>query len=191
MQADAPGTGPVVPTIIGSDISVVTEGAATVVTLTGSAFTNLIYGFELTSIVRVRAADSSMLELTPDSISENSLTVTIPGTLPIGNYDLRALKGSTESNPVIISVKPDVIITNVHCNVKRELLTVTGSGFGENVEGTDDYINVEVNGMPVDVTSWTDTKIKASVYRCSNGDAITDNALFGSATSSNGRPPKP
>jgi hypothetical protein len=191
LQANAPGTGPVVPTIISFDISVITEGTDTAITLTGSGFTNLIYGFELTSIVRVRAADGSMLELTPDAISEDLLTVTIPGTVPIGNYDLRAFKGNTESNPVIISVKPAVIITNVDCSKKRELLTVTGSGFGTKVEGTEAYINLEVNGAITEIISWADTRIKASVSRCLNGATVTVNALYGSATSSAGKPPKP
>jgi hypothetical protein len=132
-----------------------------------------------------------LLELTPDAISEDSMTVTIPGTIPTGNYDLRALKGNTESNPVIISVKPAVIITNVDCNRKKGFLTVTGSGFGKKVEGTDDYINVEVKGIPASVISWADTQIKASVSRCSSGATVTVNALYGSATSSGGKPPKP
>jgi hypothetical protein len=191
VQGTASGSGPVVPTIFSSDITVITEGTDTTITLTGSGFINFINDFELTSIARLRAADGSIFELTPDAISEDSLTVTIPGTVPVGNCDLRALKGSKESNPVIISVKPDVIITNVDCNKKRGLLTVTGLGFREKVEGTDAYINLEVNGMLADINSWTDTRIKASVSRCSKGDVVTVNALFGSATNSNGKPPKP
>jgi hypothetical protein len=190
-QSNAPGTGPTIPAIFSSDVSVITEGSDTAVTLTGSGFTNLIYGFELTSIVSMRAADGSLLELTPDTNSEDSLTVTIPGTVPAGNYDLRAIKGDKESNPVIISVKPAVIITNVDCNKKRELLTVTGSGFGKKVEGTDAYINLEVNGSIAEIISWADTRIKASVSRCLNGATVTVNALYGSVASSEGKPPKP
>jgi hypothetical protein len=189
-QSMAPGSGPIVPTITDSDISVITEGSDTAVTLTGTAFTNVIWGYPLTSIVRLTAADGSLLELTPDAVSEGSLTVTIPGTIPIGNYDVRALKGNTESNQVVISVKPAVTITDVKCRKRRGRLTITGSGFGEKAEGTDDYINVEVNGVPVEIISWKDNRIKASVTSCIDNANIAVNALFGSVSTGD-KPPKP
>jgi hypothetical protein len=190
-QSSAPGTGPVVPTIISSDVYVMNAGSDTLVTLTGAGFTNLIYDFELISIVRMTAADASTIDLTPDSISEDSLTVTIPGTTATGNYDVRAVKGSTESNPIVISIIPDVFISNEDCNRKRGLLTITGSGFGKKVEGTDDYINLEVNGAIAEIISWTDTQIKAYVSSCSNRTTVTVNALYGSYTIGGGKPPKP
>ncbi|NIN34335.1 MAG: hypothetical protein GTO60_04240, partial [Gammaproteobacteria bacterium] len=187
----APGTGPIAPDISSSDISVVTAGHDTSVTLTGSAFTNLDDGFEWISSVTLTASDGSTIELTPDNISHDLIMLTIPGVLVTGNYHLRAVKGPSGSNPTVVSVKPDVSIMDVDCNKKRGLLTITGSGFSEKVEGTDAYINVEVNGITVDIISWTDTKIKASVSRCSNKNSVTVNTLFGSITSSNGKPPKP
>ncbi|NIN35708.1 MAG: hypothetical protein GTO60_11730, partial [Gammaproteobacteria bacterium] len=90
-----------------------------------------------------------------------------------------------------ISIVPDVIITDVNCDKKKGVLTITGSGFGEKIEGTDAYISVEVNGDPVEIISWTDTQIKASVSRCSRRITVTVNALYGSDTSGDGKPPKP
>ncbi len=194
LQSNAPGTGPVVPTIISSDVSVITAGFDTSVTLTGAGFTNIIYGFELTSNIRLSASDGSPIDLTPDSISEDSLTVTIPGTTAIGNYDVRAVKGNTESNPIVISVIPDVFITDVECNKKRGLLAINGTGFSKKVEGTDAYINLKVNGAMAEIIAWTDTQIHASVPSCSIRTTVTVNALYGTATSSNngnGKPPKP
>jgi hypothetical protein len=197
LQSMATGSGPVVPTIISSDVAVITSGYDTSVTLIGSAFTNSYEpfpGYELTysSTVVLTAADGSTTELTPDSISQNSLTVTIPGTTTTGNYDLRAVKnGTEESNPIVISVIPDVIITDVKCRKKRGRLTIRGSGFSKKVDGTDAYINVEVNGLPVNIISWKDNMIKASVSGCSTDAHIKVNTLFGSAAIGSDKPPKP
>jgi hypothetical protein len=190
----APGSGPVVPYISSSDISVITAGTDTVVTLSGSAFTNVISGFDLTSNVKLTADDGTSIELTPDAISEDTLIVTIPGTMAAGNYNVRAVKGPSESNPTVISIKPDVTITDENCNRKRGVLTINGSGFGTKPEGTDADINVEVNGVPVEVISWSDTRIKVSVSSCVKNATITVNALYGSASNSDsggGKPPKP
>lgn len=188
--ASTSSIGPLTPIINSSDVSVIEAGTDTVITLTGSTFTSFINGLELVSNVVLTAPDGSSVELTPDSVTHVSMTVTVPGILAAGNYDLRASKDTTESNPVVISVIPDVIITNVDCSRKKGLITITGSGFTEKIEGTDDYINVEVNGKTADIISWTNTRIRASVSRCSSNDQITVNSLFGSAVSS-GKPPKP
>jgi hypothetical protein len=191
----SPGTGPMVPYIAGTNEYVLTAGADTGVTLTGAAFTNLSQGIELTSIVALMATDGSLTYLTPGLISENSLTVTIPGTTAPGNYRVRVVKDTEESNPIVITIVPEVVIADDTCNKKKGTLTLTGSGFGEKPAGTDDYINVEVDGQSVDILSWSDTQIRTTVSRCSNKATITVNALYGSATSGDsgggGKPPKP
>jgi hypothetical protein len=106
------------------------------------------------------------------------------------------VKGANaESNPVVIAVLPEVTITDSTCNRKKGLLTITGSGFGDKPAGTDAYINVEINGRSVDITSWSDTLITASISGCANNADITVNALMGSATSGgsngSGKPAKP
>ena len=71
---------------------------------------------------------------------------------------------------------------------------MSGSGFGEKPAGTDDYISVQVNGQSVDIISWSDTQITASVSKCSNNADITVDAVMGSATSGSsggGKPDKP
>ena len=184
-------TGPLTPHISSSDVSVVTSGSDTAVTLTGSAFTNLDDGYEWLSSIVLTASDDTTTELTPDSISEDLLTITIPGTMETGNYYLRAVKGDTESNPVVISVKPPVTITEVKCRKRRGRLIIRGSGFGEKIEGTDDYINVVVNGKMVDIISWRDDRIKASVSSCSTDAGVEVYTLFGMPASGGNKPPKP
>jgi hypothetical protein len=192
--SSASGPGPVFPHI--DDISqyVLTAGSDTAVTLTGTAFTDMSEGTELTSNVALVATDGTSTNLTPDAISENSLTVTIPGTTAPGTYILQAVKDTEKSNPLAITVVPEVIITADTCSKKKGLLTIDGSGFGEQPAGSDNYINVEVNGQSADIISWSDTRIKASVSRCPKNAGITVNALYGSASSGDsggGKPPKP
>ncbi len=180
--SSAPESGPIVPHINRINASVLTAGTESAVTLEGSAFTNLSGGIELTSNVLLTASDGSSIELIPDSINEGILTVTIPGTVAVDNYHIKAVKLNKFSNPVVISIKPDVSITDVRCNKKDRTVTITGENFGEKPEGTDEFINVEVNGQPSDIISWTDIEINANVSRCASTYIVTVNALFGSDT---------
>ena len=185
-ESSAPETGPIVPHISSTSASVLVEGTEKTIIIYGSAFTNLSEGVEYTSNVSLTADDDTSIELIPDSISENTVTVTIPNTLTADNYILKAVKLDKVSNPMVISVKPEVVIIEVNCNKKMRVLTITGSGCGEKVEGTDDYINVKVNSAPVEIILWTDTEIKALISRCSKKAVITVNALFGSVTNDDG-----
>ncbi len=177
--AAAPASGPVTPYISSSDVSVVTAGTDTAVTLSGTAFTNVISGFEWVSDVLLTAPDGTSILIAPDAISESSLTFTISGSTAPGNYDVRVVKGDTQSNPVVISIIPDVTITNMSCSSKR-LLTITGSNFGEQYAGTENYINVEVDGATATVRSWTDNQIQVLVSNCRVRFTAVVNALFGS-----------
>jgi hypothetical protein len=177
----ASGSGPLAPTISRSSMLVMTAGTDTPITLTGSAFTNLLGTNQWLSEVVLTAADESSLILTPDSITENSLTVTIPGAAVPGNYALQAVKDEyTLSNPVSLSIKPEVVIDDLECSKCMGTMTIIGSGFSGQVEGTDEYISVEEDGRPLHIISWTDTEIQLSGARCRGTVTIT--ALFGSAT---------
>jgi hypothetical protein len=179
MSSQPSSIGPIIPYIKGISKSVLTAGSHTMVTLTGSAFTNLYQGTELTSNLSLSDDGGSSIELIPDLISENSMTVIIPGTLAIGNYTLRAVKLDKLSNPVVISIKPEVKIADVSCN--EGILTITGSGFGDAPpEGAETYINIEIDDVPVGIISWTDTEVEVSVSNCSG--TVTVNALYGSDT---------
>ena len=185
-MSSAPYAGPIIPSISSSDIWVITAGTNTEITLTGVAFTNLAGTYQWVSDVSLTAADGSTMTLTPDSITQGSLVVTIPGTTPTGNYTLQAVKGSyAASNPVAISIKPEVVITDVSYN--GDIVTITGSGFGDAPpEGAEEYLNVEVDGVPADIISWENTEIIASVFvygASSNGTfssegTVTVNSLF-------------
>ncbi len=171
-----------VPNISSISDSVLTEGTDTTVTLSGSAFTNMDEGIELSSDVVLTAPDGSTITLMPDSISQDSITVTIPGTLEKGNYKLKTAKLNKHSNPMVISVKPFVGIVDMNCKKKDGRITIHGFGFGVKPEGTDAYIYASANGQTIDIISWTDAKIIGTVSSCSRNMTITVKALFGTAT---------
>jgi hypothetical protein len=111
------------------------------------------------------------------------LTVTIPGTTAPGNYTLQAVKDVlAASNPVPLSIKPEVLITEIDCSKCLGTMTITGSGFTEKPDGTDEdlYVIEGEGGRLLQVISWTDTEIKVVDTRC-RGD-VTVNTIFGSAT---------
>jgi hypothetical protein len=177
-----PSIGPLIPYIMSISKSIITAGSPTVITLTGSAFKNLADGTEYSSNVVLTAGDGSLVELTPDFISESAITVTIPGTIETGNYILRAVKLDKLSNPANLSVTPEVAITDLECSKCLGTMTITGSGFSEKPEGTDEDISVMENGRPLNVITWTDTVIQASGSRCSG--TVEVDALFGSTSQS-------
>ena len=178
--AVAAASGPVVPFIDSVDITSITSGKDTQINLTGVAFTNMIMDFQWVSDVMLTAADGSSVVLTPDSVSEKSLTVTIPGSTPVGKHKVQAVKGDlAKSNPVAITVNPDVQITSIECT--DTTLVITGTGFGDAPpDGSEVYLNAKVGGMVAEIISWTNTEIVAAAPFCS--DAVTVNALFGSPT---------
>jgi hypothetical protein len=64
-------------------------------------------------------------------------------------------------------------------------MTINGFGFGDPPpEGAEDYINVELDGVPMNIKSWTDNRIKAASPNCGQiaGKTVTVNGLFGTAT---------
>jgi hypothetical protein len=180
-QSSTPGAGPVTPYISNSSLLVIAAGTDTQVTLTGTAFTNLVGTTQYTSDVVLTAADGSTVILAPDSITQGSLTITIPGTTDTGNYILQAVKGDAASNPAVITIKPAVAISSTMCGGCTGVVTINGYGFGDAPpEGAQDYLNVMADGVLAEILSWTDTQIQ--VYGGCGYEEITVNALFGSAT---------
>ena len=178
-SSSAAGTNSITPFISSVSPMAIPAGSNASVTLTGQAFTNVAGSTEYISDVSLTAADGSSVTLTPDIISQGAMTVTIPGSIATGNYNVQAVKGDVASNPVVLSIKPEVEIADVICS--EGILTITGSGFADAPpEGAEEYINVEVDGVPVEIISWTDTGIEVAVSNCSG--TVTVNALYGSDT---------
>ena len=180
--AAAPGSGPTVPFIASSDQLAIIAGTDTQITLVGTGFTNTYGAYEWISSILLTASDGSSTVLTPDSVDACACMVTIPGTTAPGNYTLQAIKndGSIVSNPVSLSVKPAVAITEVTCSKCLSTMTITGVSFSERPEGTDEDMSVTEGSRPLNIISWTDTSIEVSGARCSG--TVSVDTLYGSAT---------
>jgi hypothetical protein len=169
--ASAPATGLIVPTLVGASATSITAGVATTITLNGCAFTNDAF----TSVVEITGEGGSIV-VAPATISVGLLTATIPA-LDAGIYQIRVKKEDVVSNPISINSIPGVVITGVVCT--DNVLTITGSGFGEEPPaGADEFINVKLGNEIAETLSWTNTQI--AVAGCA--DAVTVNSLYGSAS---------
>jgi len=192
--AAAPGSGPIIPTVYSADIAAMTTGTDAIVVLTGSAFTNYAGSTFFESDVALTAADGSSVTLTPDLLDEGMLAVTIPGDTAPGNYDLRAAKADFKSNPVPITVVPEVAITRA---ISAGSVTIRGRGFGGYAQGSGTFVTATAAGKPKAktkgrgkrktttevgaVVSWSDTKIVAEF--ASSPEKVTVYSVFGDATS--------
>lgn len=188
--ASAAEIGPVAPIVWGADRHVIDAGKDTAVTLTGSGFTNVGGGKLYQSDVVLTSADGTAVTLTPDSLADGTLTVTIPGSTPAGNYDLQAVKGRLASNPAVVSIVPEVTVTSA-TSTRRGTVIISGSGFsGHAVGSVTSLTTTKTTGWrgrrrttteESRVISWTDKRIVAVFAR--QPSRITVNSVFGKATS--------
>jgi hypothetical protein len=194
-MAFAPGSGPIVPIVHAADRKVIDAGTNTAVTLTGASFTNITGANQYVSDVALTAADGSSVTLTPDLTDQGSMSVTIPGETAPGNYDVQAVKEDSAgddvaSNPAVISIKPQVVITRAS---GYSTVRINGSGFGGYAAGSGTSVTGTVTiGIPGNgktktveaaIVSWSDTTIEADFGARRAPDDITVNSVFGSDTS--------
>ena len=173
--SSAPGTSAVIPSLGSCDKDSIIAGVATTVTLVGEALTNGAYTSDCEVVTK---AGDVVATVAPSSITAGAMTCNLPA-LDAGNYLLRAKKDNVVSNPVAVKCVPGLEITDVAC--EGGILTVTGSGFGEEApEGAEEFINVKMGTNALTVISWTDTEIQAATDAC--GGSVTVNGLFGAAS---------
>jgi hypothetical protein len=185
--ASAPLTvaGPVIPTLYNVDVNAITAGADTAVFLSGIGFTNTSGGRTYESDVRLTAADGSKVMLEPDSVSQATVAVTIPGHLAPGNYKVQAVKEGVASNPAVISIVPAVTISSVTAD---GTMTISGSGFGGYAEGSGTSVTWPLAlglyrqsmAVPATIVSWDDTQIVVD-FRGASPEEVVVNSIFGVA----------
>jgi hypothetical protein len=131
------------------------------------------------SKVILTAMDGSTLTLIPESITQTSISVTVPVNLVTGHYTLTAFKANKHSNVKTLCIIPDVRIESANC--AGGIITITGSGFTDSPpESAHEFVNVKENNIILECESWTDTEIQVSGATCSG--EIKINSLFGSDT---------
>jgi hypothetical protein len=168
-MADAPDSGPVIPSVSRVNKGTFVAGAATSVVLRGAAFLNRVgTGAAYESAVTITAPDGTAVTLTPDAIvDQGSLAVTIPAGTKPGKYALRATKSEFQSNPVVLTAVPKVSIAKA--TMKLQTVTIIGSGFGGYQAGAGLYANG---------TTSTGATVKGTIVAWGNGRIV---AKFGSA----------
>lgn len=185
----APYSGPVIPSVDSLSASTFVEGTDTTITVAGASFINTIVNpttgasFLVDCDIKLVDALGNITTLQPVSQTNDSIEVTIPGYLSVGSYTLTAVKGPSDSNPMIITVKPAVQITSAACD--NGTVTVRGNGFGAYADAANSGTSVTMldgtAAAKCKVSAWTDSEITA---QCAAGDTIEVAAIFGKASSS-------
>ena len=177
--AVAPYAGPIIPTLYEAGLTSLRTGADTSVDLSGSGFTNTTKDQLYESDVVLTAHDGSTVTLSPDDMSQGLISVTFPGTLTPGNYNVQAVKDEVASNPAVISVVPKVEIADA--TASEGTVTINGSGFAGYAAGSGTAVKATDTGVEGSIVSWSQTAIE--VQFASVPESVTVVSVFGTATS--------
>jgi hypothetical protein len=190
IMSAAPYSGPVIPAIDSLSASTFVEGTNTTITVAGKSFINSIknpmtgsYDIVVNSAVKLVDGLGNVTTLQPVSVTNTAIEVVIPSYLAVGSYTLAAVKGPSDSNPKVITVKPAVAISSAACD--NGTVTIRGNGFGAYADAANSGTSVTMlNGTAAakcQVSAWTDNQITA---QCGAGDTIQVASVFGKASSS-------
>ncbi len=176
-------------------------GTQTNLTITGSGFFTQSNG----PIPRVELVNTqgiiTEIYLNRSAVTETTINVTIPATMPPDIYELYVIRGqrytqgdsgrdySKRSASVPFLIAPDVAIDSVNCS--DGTVTINGTGFGNMFtadkygnEGFVDSLNqlgIDGGGLSCIVKSWSNTQIIAQCEEDTN--TINLNSLYGEASS--------
>ena len=91
------------------------------------------------------------------------------------------VKSGMNSNLVPIVVVPQVTIDSA--TIRRSSVTIRGSGFGDELEGSYGFgvtITYGDNALEASIVTWDDTRIKVNCPSAAVGDEVTVTTLYGS-----------
>ncbi len=185
----APYSGPVTPSIFSVSASSAVEGTEVTLTINGASLVNTI---DVTdpytgSVTKVEAksvvvlTDANGVEaanLTPTSITPETMEVVLPGYLSAGTYKLVAKKGMQISNPKTFCLTPVVNVYSATCS--NGTVTISGSGFNAFVDAANSGTDVTSGTASASIVSWSDTEIVAEFPTCIAEADV--NTIFGSVT---------
>ena len=176
----APQTGPIIPGISEVSPGELVAGEETVVTITGTNFVNTVNNIAYTSNVVIDTG-AGTITVEPESITATEMVLTVPA-LDSGRYGLHVVKSDMKSKLVSIVVVPQVTIDSI--TVRRDVLTIRGSGFGDNYLGSGAEllgvaVDCEGNILETHVISWHPNRIVVQ-GPATAGDKVTVKTLYGS-----------
>ncbi len=177
-DAVAPQTGPIIPSIDQVDPVSLWAGVENVVTITGYNFEGTVNCTDYTSNVVIYIGAEN-ITLTPDFITASEIVVTSP-QLVEGSYELRVVKDDMASRLVSIVVVPQVTIDSA--TIRRSIVTVRGSGFGDESYNELPGVTVtcEGNALESNVVTWDDTRIVVDCPSAMGGNEVTVTTLHDS-----------
>ncbi len=172
----APLQGPIIPIIESISPQVLTAGATTTLTITGSNFVNDAY----TSKVSVDG-----ITYNPPSITGEKMVVNIPA-LTAGVHTLQLVKGDVKSKLATLTVVSNPTITSA--KLKNGVLTIAGKRFGAKpVINAQQYVTITHAGKvsySQGVSRWSNSQIitKADNTIAAVGDIVTVTTGSGKAS---------
>jgi hypothetical protein len=168
-----------VPAISNLTQSIFTAGQEATLTINGNGFinTDTLNTTTYTPVVEL-VNNGITTTLTPSTPSVSQITVILPATLPVGNYEVRVDKSGTISNKVNLTVAPAVAVKAAV--LSGQTLTISGTGFGSAPVGAyKSKLTVTVGGVPATVISWSDSRIIASSPNFAAKQSVSVNTLYG------------
>lgn len=176
--------GAMIPNVDSISPTRLTTSVATVVTIVGSDFLSGAGTY-------VAVVDIDGTRLTPSSVSDNQIVVTVPG-LTAGVHTIQVVKtGDPAGDKVsklgsLVAISP---VTITSAKLKSGVITITGTGFGTKpTKDAQQYVTI-AHGENIyysqAITSWSNTLIKAKAGStiASVGDIVTVTTAAGASTS--------
>lgn len=176
--------GAIIPDMTGITPNKLAAGSPTVVTITGSNFLSGAGTFTAAVLV-----DGT--QLTPDSVSDSQIVVTVP-SLTAGIHSIRVVKnGDTQpkfASPGMLVVAAEADITSAV--LAKGMITITGTGFGAKPDPAFTDLGVFIDHtagkgktkvtttLKADIISWTETEIVAQAD-VGAGELLTLKSLNG------------
>ncbi len=183
-----PVIGTIIPIIDKISSSKIYVGNSTSLVINGDNFYEIINNKTYSSVVvLVNRPGNNITTLTPSSITNTQIVVTIP-SMSRGGYGIYVLKnGSMKSKKLPMVSAPDVIVSTAKKN--DNTITILGSGFGGYDSLYQKFVNVTIKYVNrrgatifrnVQVSDWSDIAINVSSTDAEIGDIVTVNSIFGS-----------
>lgn len=136
-MGSSPG-GATTPQLDDINLSTWESGSTFEMTLSGNGFINQGGpGNAMTFRPTVLLTDSAGSEttLTPNSESVDLVHVSIPDTLPAGNYWIQVKKGGVLSNPIVATITPAINAGPAICLARFGIVLLRGNDFGMYLDG--------------------------------------------------------
>ncbi|VAW48694.1 hypothetical protein MNBD_GAMMA04-1794 [hydrothermal vent metagenome] len=185
----------IVPTLISLSTQRIPNGADTVITATGTSFVNTFSGtdndgvpfeYTYTSQVLLRDEDGNSTIIEPTTMDSTTLTFTLPGSTPIGGYEIVIRKSFQHTNPLHMVVVPSMVATDAFVySPYGSLVILMGTGFTDGMDmfgiegGNTDIVDQNGNTALL-MYLWTDNLIAA--YFLEAPESVTVTNIYGTKT---------